>query len=164
MPLVTGNVVITSEFGDTATTVIPGPISVVTVGAQGPAGPPGPPGPPAAALIAPAGVDLLTVGTVVVLTTAGTLILADPTNMAHATLLLGMTVSTGRMGANIEYLIVGEITGLSTLTVGQDYWLGLNGTLSTSYEAPGATWFRYLGNAESSTKFILDKQTPITIG
>jgi hypothetical protein len=163
MPLLEGTVTISSAFGDTTTTVVPGPIQILSVGAQGPTGPAGPPGPPAAALTAVAGVDLLTVGTVVVLTTDGTLIIADPTNIDHANLLLGMNISTGHMGDNINYLTVGEVTGLSDLSTGELYFVGLDGSLTAQSDLPvdGALWLRALGNAQSSTSFILDKQTPI---
>ena len=163
MPLAEGTVLITSVFGDQALAVIPSPPDVVTVGIQGPQGIPGEPGPPAAALTAPAGVDLLTVGTVVVLTTDGTLIVADPTNSAHATLLLGINVSTGHITDSINYLTIGEITGLSGLSTGNLYFIGLDGSLSIDSQAEGATWLRALGNAQSSTSFILDKQPPVLL-
>lgn len=157
------NIVVTQPVPYTTTTVVPGGTNVISLGIIGPPGPQGPAGPPAAALQAPAGSNLNTLGTVIVLNTSGELIPADPTNINHATLLLGMSISTGSIGDTIQYLTVGEIAGMTGLTTGQSYWLGLNGSLSTSYLAAGATWFRFLGNAQSTTSFILDKQPPVTL-
>lgn len=163
MPLTEGTVLIESVFGSTTTTVIPGPIDIVSVGAQGPAGPPGPPGPSGGALSAIASIDLETLGNAVVVLDSGELALADPTNVAHATLLLGVNVTTGLATTSVDYITEGEIIGLSGLSRGSLYFLGLNGTLSTSPEAAGATWLRALGNANSATSFVLDKQFPVLL-
>lgn len=159
MPLVEGTVQISSIAGNTAITVVPGPINVVSIGVQGPTGPEGPSGPPAAALTAPAGADLTAIGTVVVLTTDGTLIPADPTNRTHATLLLGMNLTTGNTNAMIKYITVGEITGMSGLSVGQFYFAGANGSLTISSPIASAQWNQPLGNANTEISFILDKQS-----
>ena len=89
--------------------------------------------------------------------------IADPTNVTHASLLLGMTVTTGLMGDTVDYITEGEIIDLSGLSTGDLYFIGLNGTLSTSPMAGGATWARALGNANSTTSFILDKQFPVLL-
>jgi hypothetical protein len=157
------NITVTKPKPYSTVTVIPGGTNVISLGIQGPQGPPGPSGPPAAALTAPAGVNLTNLGTVVVLTVDGTLIPADPTNSAHAILLLGMNISTGDMGDTIQYLTVGEITGMTGLTTGSIYWAGAAGSLTTSSPIDSAAWSRVLGNAASETAFILDKQDVILI-
>jgi len=159
------NVVVSNELGDVAVTLIPLTNVTISAGSQGLPGPPGPSGPPAAALTAPAGVDITNVGTVVVLTTDGTLIPADPTNAAHAVLLLGMNLSTGSTDETIQYITVGEIAGMTDLSVGELYFVGLAGSVVLQSDLPviGATWTRALGNPQSSTSFILDKQTPVML-
>jgi hypothetical protein len=159
------NVSVNSEFGQVSTTVIPAPNVIINAGQQGLTGPPGPSGPPAAALVGSAGVNITEVGTVIVLTTAGTLIPADPTNPAHASLLLGMNLTIGLLTESIQYITVGEINGMSGLSIGELYFVGLAGSIVLQSDLPvdGATWSRALGNPQSATSFILDKQTPIML-
>jgi hypothetical protein len=160
--LVPGTVTITSEFGDSAVTVIPGPIQVVSVGAQGPQGPPGPEGPAGsgATITAICGTSI-TAGIAVCLVN-GLLYPADPTNVDVNSLYVGVSTESGSESDTITVAQLGSVT-TSGLTEGDRYFVGLDGVLSTTPVAMGAEWMRYIGTAQSTTVLILVSSVSVVL-
>lgn len=157
------NVTVSNDLGQVAATIVPVSNVVINAGQQGLQGIQGEPGPSGGSLTAVTSVNLLTLGNLVVVQSDGTLALADPTNASHARLLMGLNTTTGRLGTSVDYLPEGEAVGLSGFTTGSLYFAGLSGVLSTIPEAAGAAWLRAIGNANSATSFVIDKQTPILL-
>lgn len=159
MSLIPGTVIITSEFGDSAVTVIPGPVQVVSVGAQGPSGPPGPAG-SGSTIDGICGADIAA-GIACVLVD-GLLYPADPTNSIQANLYVGISTESGLTTATITIAQLGSLT-TTGLTLGSRYFVGLSGALSTSPIASGAEWFRYVGTAQSSTELVLVNSVSVVL-
>jgi hypothetical protein len=157
MSLVEGTVTISSLLGDSTVTVIPGPIQVVSIGAQGPAGPPG----SGSAVTAQCGVNIAA-GIACVLV-GGLLYPADPTNVTLAGLYVGISTEAGLTGHLITVNQLGQLN-TTGLTVGSRYFVGLLGVLSTTPLAVGSTWMRYIGTAQSSTSLILVSSISIVLG
>lgn len=137
--VVQGNTVtVINRAPNTQIAVVPGPTKIVTLGIQGPAGPPG-----AGSLIQQQCGTNIATGTVVI-SSGGLLYPADPTNLTHANAVVGVTTQAGITGQTINVAQGGEI---SLLGINQDaqYFVGLNGILSTTKIAIGAVWFRYVG-------------------
>lgn len=83
---------------------------------------------------------------------AGQLYLTDSANTYSSTLpLVGMVPSAIAQGATGTFRQAGQVTGLSSLTPGADYFLSTSGAITTS--AP--TNVRYLGRADSATSLIV---------
>lgn len=136
---------------NTTTTVIPGPVQIVTLGIQGPIGPQGPAG-SGSTINGQCGASI-TVGTAVTLV-GGLLYPADPTDASVNGLYVGVATESGLITDTITVAQLGAIT-LSGLVTGDRYFLGLNGVLSTTPVAAGANWFRYIGTAQSPTELVL---------
>lgn len=132
---------------NTTVTILPGAVQVVSVAQQGPPGPPG----TGSLLLATCGTNI-SIGICVVLID-GQIFPGDPTNPSHAPLFIGVSTESGLTNQTIHVAQLGSIT-LSGLSETR-YFIGLNGTLSTSPVAMDATWMRYIGTAESATQLIL---------
>lgn len=159
MTLVSGIITITSEAGATTTTVLPGPIQVVSVGAQGPTGPQGPAG-SGSTIDGLCGVDIAA-GIAVTLVN-GLLYPADPTNASVNGLYVGVSTEAGSVDDTITISQLGALT-TAGLTQGDRYFVGLNGVLSVTPIASGATWMRYIGTAQSSTELVLVNSVSVVL-
>jgi hypothetical protein len=122
-------------------------------------GPPGPQGLSAAQFLAECGVTISS-GTVVVMVN-GLLYPADPTNPDHAALVVGISTQAGAQGMMISVYSSGELTGES-LVQGSRYYVGLNGALTTTAIAPGATWAKCVGLAATSSTLVIQTSQPIS--
>lgn len=154
------NVVVSNELGDIAVVLIPLTNVTISAGTQGPQGIQGPAGPSGSTLEAIAGVDI-SIGTIVSLRD-GSLFPTDPTSSADVLLMAGLAVTANTEGNLVQYVFVGECNSLSGLTPGP-YWVGLNGSLSTTVEVEGAAWLRFMGIARSTTQFVSLPGSPVLL-
>jgi hypothetical protein len=152
-----GNAISIPASSQAAVITLPGPFQVVTIGTQGPPGPPG----TGNFLQAIAGANIAIFTAVVMVN--GLLLPADPTNVVHSPLFVGITITSALTGHSIKYATSGELDGMLGLNPGQRYYVGLNGSLSLSYSAPGATWKKFLGQAKTTTSFILLPGTSVLL-
>jgi hypothetical protein len=162
MTLIPGTVTITSEFGDSTVTVIPGPVRVVSVGAQGPQGPPGPEGPAGSGSTINAVCGTSIAAGIAVCLVDGLLFPADPTNVNVNGLYVGVSTESGTESSTIAVAQLGLVTTTS-LTAGSRYFVGLLGNLSTSPIASGANWMRYVGTAQSPTELVLVSSVSVVL-
>lgn len=121
----------------------------ITLIQQGPAGPPG----TGAGLTIEAGTTI-TANTVVVMVN-GLLYPADITNLTHAPRVIGMAIETIDAFNNCTVQQTGELDGFEGLTVGQRYYVGASGVLSSSPSIEESTWQKYIGSAKTATSLIL---------
>jgi len=149
MPIINTPTIVTVINQQASTRVlVPGATTIISVGTQGPPGPPG----TGTTLTANTGASLAAFTVVVMV--AGVLIAADPTNASHAPLFAGITLTSAAMGAPVNYIPLGQVDGISGLSQVR-YYVGLNGSISTSVTAPGAVWQKSLGYGKSSSSLIL---------
>jgi hypothetical protein len=162
MSLTPGSVTITSEFGDSAVTVIPGPVRVVSVGAQGPTGPQGPAGPAGSGSTISVICGVSISAGIAVCLINGFIYPADPTNAAVNGLYVGVSTESGSESSTISVAQLGVVT-TTGLVEGSRYFVGLNGILSTTPVAEAAEWMRYVGTAQSSTELVLVSSMSIVL-
>jgi hypothetical protein len=80
---------------------------------------------------------------------------ADPTNVAHGPLVVGVSIGAGLANSTITYATSGDVAG-GSWTQGSRYYAGANGILSTTPQAPGATWQKSVGIAKSASVLTLN--------
>jgi hypothetical protein len=88
--------------------------------------------------------------------------LADPTNLSHGLVTIGVVRDAVSVGNTAIYYLTGEVSG-GAFTANTDYFVGLNGTLSTTPRAPGATWMKRIGTAISSSILVIDPDPVILL-
>ena len=132
------------------------------LGPVGPVGPQGPQGVPGAGNSFP-GIcgGQISSGCVVVLSD-GLLYRADPTNLAHAPLVAGISSQSGNIGDTITVISAGDLDGES-LTQGSRYYVGLNGSLSTTPIAVGAMWVQAVGIAQTNSMLLVKLNPSVTL-
>lgn len=135
------------------------PKATIGVVKQGPPGPEGPSGIGTATFIAGETLGVLSV----VVSLGGKLYKADPTNSNHLGKVVGVTLQSVSLNDTCKVAIIGTIVD-GTWTSGATYWVGLNGTLSVTPRAVGASWFQKIGIAHTTGIFVVDKGVPIIIG
>ncbi|MBX9669379.1 MAG: hypothetical protein K2X93_17270 [Candidatus Obscuribacterales bacterium] len=84
----------------------------------------------------------------------GELFHADPTDIAHIGLIVGVSVSAANIGEEVRYLQAGELTG-GSFAEGERYYVGLAGALSTTPLAVGAVWRKFIGVSKSTTVLVM---------
>lgn len=136
--------------------VQPGIPEIVAIAEQGPPGPPG----TGSTIIATAGTTIA-LGTVLI-STGGKVYPADPTNLAHASIVVGIALQSKTLNENINIAQLGQIT-LSGIVQDAQYFVGLNGILSTDIIAPSALWFRYIGLGESDNTLLVASSSSVLL-
>ena len=146
--------------------VIPGPpVQAIKVagGPPGQEGPPGPEGPagPGAGFVGTAGANLS--GGIAAVEISGLIYPADPTDITHASRVVGITTGAASSGNPVNIAQAGELDGESYASANAAMYIGLNGILSPTQEAPGAVWFMRVGTTKTTTSLIIVLQPPIQL-
>lgn len=138
-------------------------VTIISETTQGPAGAQGAQG-------ISAGAILRTVSTPVgghrlVVSIAGQVLYADPSNIAHMGKLLGITMGAAIAGGSVEIRSDGEVQEPSwSFVVDQPVYLGASG-LPTQVvpSAPGAAFLQVIGFASASNRVLINPFQPITL-
>ena len=84
---------------------------------------------------------------------------ADNTDVATLNKAIGLTKTSALSGAEVELVIVSELTGFSTLTPNEIVYLSTNGTITQVLPVSG--YIQQIGVAFSSTKILINISSPI---
>ena len=88
---------------------------------------------------------------------AGQLYKADSANAYSSTTpLVGLVPNAIASGVSGTFRIAGSVTGLSSLVVGADYYVGTSGALTTTQPSLG----RWVGRADTTTSIIISPNPP----
>jgi len=122
-------------------------------------GPPGPPGAAGAQTLSIVAAQNLSGHRMVVATSAGA-VYADPTNLAHADALLGLTTGAALAGNQVDVLVAGEIEEPSwSWTPGLPLYVIASGLLS--HTPPSAGWVQMVALAVTATRILLTPRQSI---
>lgn len=89
-------------------------------------------------------------------------VVADPIHIAHAGLVVGMARTSAGIGETVVVDRVGEIDWRGAALTPGTYFVGLNGTLSTT-TPPGAKFAQIAGQALDASTFVLNLGTPVRL-
>lgn len=123
---------------------------VVVIEASGDQGPAGAPGTNYLSLIAGENID----GYQVVVLIGGLLYKADPTNASHAPYVVGLSTNSALAGSVVIVAQAGLVSG-GSFTIGQLYYAGENGAISTSYRGAGFAWGKPIGVGEDTDSIVI---------
>lgn len=138
-------------------------ITILSVAEQGPPGATGPIGPSGGSALTVTAGPALGGHRLVVMDGADTAQYADPTNLSHAGIVLGMTVGAVVAGQPLNVIRLGEITEPTwNWTLNQPVYLGLNG-VPTQTLPPTAVFSLVVGFPITSTKLFVSIREPIVI-
>jgi len=133
----------------------------VTVSQVGVQGPPGPPGTGGYSTVV-AGEDI-SVYQVIAIGSDGLAYIADPTNVDDLGQVLGVAIQSASASGTLQYVSTGTILG-GSWSEGEKYFVGLNGSLSTTPRAVGAQWLQFIGVGKTSNSFNIALGQPVRIG
>lgn len=133
-------------------------ITVSQVGVQGPPGPPGTGGYSEVV----AGEDI-SVYQVIVIGSDGLAYIADPTDINDFGLTLGVAIQSASASGTLQYVSTGTISGGSWVE-GAKYFVGPNGSLSTTPRAVSAQWLQFIGVGKTSNSFNIALGQPVRTG
>lgn len=133
----------------------------VTVSQVGTQGPPGPPGTGGYSEVV-AGEDI-SAYQVIVIGSDGLAYIADPTDINDFALTLGVAIQSASASGTLQYVSTGTISGGSWVE-GERYFVGLNGSLSTTPRAIGAQWLQFIGVGKTSNSFNITMGQPVRTG
>lgn len=141
---------------------LPQSCRITTIGIQGLTGPTGPIGPSGASALfeGTAGASILAFTAVVMV--AGLLYPADPTDISHAGLVVGLAISSASVSDPVTVQVVGEVIS-GVFPSNSRMYIGLAGVLSTSPSAIGAVWKKSIGLTKNVTTLVLSIQPTIII-
>ncbi len=139
--------------------ISPSSTQSVVVNSQGIQGPPGPPGTGGYS----EGVASESISVYQILSSIGSsLSVADPTDMSHIGKVIGIAIQSVSGGATVRYVQTGTISGGSWIA-GSRYYLGLDGSLSTTPQAVGRVFQQFIGIATSMDTLVVNMSPPIIL-
>lgn len=94
--------------------------------------------------------------------TGSSIVVADPTNLAHAGKVVGVAIQSANAGSALQYVQIGTILG-GSWTPGTQYYLGLAGNLSTTPRAVGAAFQQAMGVGQTSSSFSIIPSPPLLL-
>lgn len=98
----------------------------------------------------------------VIAITGSSIVVADPTNLAHAGKVAGVAIQSANAGSALQYVQIGTILG-GSWTPGTVYYLGLAGNLSTTPRAVGAAFQQAMGVGQTSSSFSIIPSPPLLL-
>lgn len=130
-------------------------ILIETAGQQGPPGPPG----TGIALVYTAA-TAISGHTVITLDAEGNALPADPTNLAHANTITGISIGAATAGGQVTAITSGSLAHSGwAFTPGLPVFVGLGGVVTQS--PPAAVWQKAIGVARGATVIVVELQPAI---
>jgi hypothetical protein len=107
--------------------------------------------------------EVLAVGDAVYMAANGKVYKARNTGTREQANVLGLARDAAAADASVVVVCRGKIDGLSGLTVGSEYFLGINGTYSLTPPVGGGSYLAMVGQAISATKLDVQPQSPVLL-
>lgn len=107
--------------------------------------------------------EALVVGDAVYMAVDGKVYKARNTGTRQQASVLGLARDAATADTGVVIVVRGKIDGLSGLTVGSEYFLGVNGAYSVTPPIGGGSYLAMIGQALSATQLDVQPQNPVLL-